>query len=98
MRESVVEKYFRQRGEEHGYLCFKFISPSNNGVPDRLVIGHGLTFFVELKAPGKKPRVLQEKVFERMRQHGATVYVIDTKEQVDQLFEEILKNPLTNKN
>ena len=87
MRESVVEKYLRKQAEEHGYLCYKFVSPAHNGVPDRVLIGHGLTFFVELKAPGEEPRKLQQRVIERIRDHGGTVYVIDTKEGVNELFE-----------
>lgn len=90
MRETVVEKYLRKRCQENGFLCYKFVSPSNNGVPDRVLIGHGMTLFVELKAPGKKPRELQNIVFERMREHGAIVHVIDTKEGVDQLMHDLL--------
>lgn len=92
MRETVVEKYLRKRCQENDFLCYKFVSPSNNGVPDRILIGHGMTLFVELKAPGQKPRELQNIVFERMRNHGATVYVVDTKEGVDQLLHDLL-NP-----
>lgn len=86
MRESVVEKYLRKQAEAHGYLCYKFVSPAHNGVPDRVLIGHGLTFFVELKAPGKEPRLLQLRVIERIRNHGGTVYVIDSKDGVNELF------------
>lgn len=87
MRESVVEKYLRKQAEAHGYLCYKFVSPAHNGVPDRVLIGHGLTFFVELKAPGEEPRKLQQRVIEHIRDHGGTVYVIDTKDGVNELFE-----------
>lgn len=96
MRESVVEKYLKKKSKENGFLCYKFSSPSNDGVPDRVLVGHGLTFFVELKAPGKTPRKLQEYVIGEIKDHGGTVYVIDTKEGVDELFVNILKNGLTN--
>lgn len=88
--EGTVESYLRKQANLHNYLCYKFVSPGNNGVPDRCLIGNGKTFFVETKAPGGKPRKLQEKVMEKMKNHGATVFVIDTKEKVDKLFDEIL--------
>lgn len=53
------------------------MSPANSGVPDRLFIFNGRVFFVEFKAPGKKPRPLQLKVHATMATHGAEVYVID---------------------
>lgn len=89
MRESVVEKYLRKKATEHDFLCYKFVSPMQNGVPDRVLVGHGLTFFVELKAPGQEPRKLQQRIIERIRDHGGTVYVIDTKEGVDELFKSL---------
>jgi hypothetical protein len=95
MRESVVEKYCVDVAGENGFLCYKFTSPSINGIPDRIVIGHGLIFFIELKAPGKKPRKLQEVVIARLRNHGALVYVADTKEKIDEIFQEINEKYLT---
>ena len=89
-KEAIIEKYLKTQAVKNDFLCYKFVSPSNDGVPDRILIGNGLTFFVELKAPGEKPRKLQERVFAKMQKHGAIVYVIDSKEGVDKLFEEIL--------
>ena len=66
MREAVVERYFKKRCESEGFLCYKFTSPGTDGVPDRVIIGHGLTVFVELKAPGEKPRKLQVHTFDEM--------------------------------
>lgn len=90
--EGAVESYFVKQAKKHGFLYFKFTSPSNNGVPDRIIIGHGLTIFVELKAPGEKPRKLQTVVIDDMRNHGANVFVIDTKQVVDVFFENIAGN------
>lgn len=89
-QESIVETHLRKQAKEHGYLCYKFTSPGNNGVPDRILIGHGKVLFIETKAPKKVPRKLQERVHEKMRDHGANVLVIDTKEKVDDLFAKIL--------
>ena len=43
-------------------------------------------FFVELKAPGQKPRPIQVKRHEQLRKLGFRVEVIDEKEQVDVLI------------
>lgn len=90
MRESVVENYLVEKSKENQCLCYKFITGgSMSGVPDRVLIGHGKTVFVETKAPDKVPRKLQRYVIDKMRRHGATVYVADTKEKVDMLISEI---------
>ena len=88
MRESQVEQYFKKKAEQHGWLCYKFTSPSNAGVPDRLIIKDGHTIYVELKAPNQTPRKLQQAVFRKMREHGATIVVLDSKPAVDTFFQE----------
>ena len=85
--EGRVENYLIKRAKQENFLHYKFTSPSNNGVPDRVIIGHGLTVFVELKAPGETPRKLQDVVMADMRAHGADVHAIDTKDGIDELFE-----------
>ena len=90
--EGYVENYLRDEGKRRGFKCYKFTSPSNSGVPDRVVIGHGHTVFVELKAPGKKTRPLQEAVHREMRRYGAKVYVIDNRDDVDMLFDTLIEN------
>lgn len=89
-KESVIESYLRKQAKSNDFLCYKFVSPANDGVPDRVLIGHGQTIFVETKAPGEKPRKLQERVFQRMRDHGADVFVLDTKDKIDDFFKNIL--------
>lgn len=86
-RENKIETYLKKRAESTGFLCFKFVSPSNSGVPDRVLIGHGVTFFVELKAPGEDLRKLQQYVVAEFREHGAIVHVVDTKEKVDEVLQ-----------
>ena len=49
MKESYIESYLVRKVKEHGGLCYKFVSPGNPGVPDRLIITPtGKTIFVEL--------------------------------------------------
>lgn len=84
-----METYLTTQAKNHGFLCYKFTSPSTAGVPDRLLIGHGRTLFVETKCTNGKPRKLQEHVFAKMREHGAKIYVIDSSKKVDQLFKHL---------
>lgn len=37
MREKEIESYLRDRIRRIGGKAYKFVSPGNNGVPDRLV-------------------------------------------------------------
>lgn len=87
--EGAVEDYFIRRTEEYGCMCMKFTSPSKTGMPDRIIVGHGKTVFVELKAPGEKPRPRQIVVIKELRDHGALVYVTDSKPGVDALLREL---------
>lgn len=88
-KENTVENYLVARAAQEGFLCPKFKSASNNGVTDRILVGHGLVLFVETKRPGEKPRPLQKAVIQNFRNHGADTRVVDTKTKVDELFDEL---------
>lgn len=61
------------------------------GVPDQIALFKGHTYFVELKAPGEKPRDSQIAVHEIFDEHDVPVYTIDTIEMVDDFIKNILK-------
>lgn len=90
MRESGIEAYLKKRVEEAGGMCMKFISPGNNGVPDRIILHPGLSkpTFVETKAPGESARKLQLAVHRRMRKYGAEVCILDDKVKIDAFLKE----------
>ena len=68
----------------------KFTSPGFDGMPDRLVLlPGGKCGFVEVKAPGKKPRALQRVRHEMLKGLGFKVYVLDTKEQIEEIIDDI---------
>ena len=59
-REKYIEVYIRRRIIEMGGLFFKFTSPGNDGVPDRIAIfPDGRIVFVELKAQHGKLSLIQ---------------------------------------
>ena len=62
-------------------------------MPDRLcLLPNGKIFFVELKSPGKKPRALQVNQITKITKLGQKVYVVDSKEKVDEVLETELSN------
>jgi hypothetical protein len=83
MREREIEQYFIRRVREAGGLQRKFVSPGVRGVPDRICVLEGCVHFVELKAPGKPLRADQAREHVRLREAGASVWVIDSKDAVD---------------
>ena len=90
MRESSIERKLVTEAKKRGGLAVKFVSPGLDGVPDRLVLfPGGRLAFVELKAPGKKPRPLQVKRAQQFTALGFRVYCIDGKEQIGGVLDEI---------
>ena len=91
MRESKIESDICKKAQEKGWLTFKFVSPSQRGVPDRIWIRKGKIVFVEFKAPGKEPTKLQEKIISKIRSHLFQVEVVDSKESGMKLIESLEK-------
>lgn len=88
MLEKQLEHYFMRVMEMKNCLCWKFVSPGMAGVPDRIVIPPwGRVIFVELKAPGKKPRKLQKVRRKQLEAQNVDVWVIDSKEKVDKFVQ-----------
>jgi len=88
MLEKVIEERLRDGVKRLGGVAYKFVSPGNDGVPDRLVcLPGGRIAFIELKAPGKKPTPLQIRQMERLRGLGFMAFVIDSIEAVDQYIQ-----------
>lgn len=79
--ERDVERRFVQLGTRCGAHVVKLSCPGNAGMPDRLVLyPGGATALVELKAPDKRPRPLQLRVFGRLADLDHPVAVIDSLE------------------
>ncbi len=90
MRESKVEEKLRTEAKRRGGWAVKFTSPGLDGVPDRLVLfPGGRLAFVEVKAPGKKMRPLQERRAKQLRALGFQVYCLDCMEKIGGILDEI---------
>jgi len=90
VREKEIEATLVRAVKKRGGIAPKFVSPGFCGMPDRIVLlPEGRGAFVELKAPGEKPRALQIVRMRQLRQLGFRVYVVDSKEQIGDVLDEI---------
>lgn len=90
MREKVIEQKLAAEVKKVGGICPKWISPGFDGVPDRIVLmPGGKIAFVEVKAPGEKPRPLQLSRHELLRRLGFKVFVLDNVEKIGGMIDEI---------
>jgi len=79
MLEKGIEAALVKRVKALGGMAEKFTSPNKRSVPDRIVtLPGGVIIFVELKAPGKLPKPLQQRDHDIRRVLGCDVRVIDT--------------------
>ena len=90
MREKSIEEKLVAAVKVQGGVCWKFTSPGTAGVPDRIVLmPGGRIAFVEVKAPGEKPRPLQLSRHKLLRRLGFLVYVLDNLADIDKIIWEV---------
>ena len=90
MLEKEVEKFLVREVKKIGGVSFKFISPGNAGVPDRIVIlPTGKVVFVELKTDKGKLTKLQEVQIKKISDLGADARVLRGVEGVKEFINEI---------
>lgn len=94
MRERQIEQKFVKAVKAAGGIAPKLTSPGFDGMPDRMVLmPGGCIGFVEVKAPGEKPRPLQFSRHRLLRRLGFKVYVLDDAEQIGGIIDDIT-NPM----
>ena len=90
MLEKSIEKKLADAVKKRGGLAPKFVSPGLDGMPDRIVLmPGGRLAFVEVKAPGERPRPLQVSRHRLLKRLGFRVYVLDDPEQIGGILDEI---------
>ena len=95
MREKAIEQRLVKEVRKKGGKCPKFVSPGLSGMPDRIVLMQGGRMaFVEVKAPGKKPRPQQKVRHAELRRLGFPVFLLDCPEQVPEILRELEVNQL----
>ena len=90
MKEATIERKLVSAAKLRGGICPKWVSPGYDGVPDRIVLlPGGKIGFVEVKAPGEKPRPLQLARHKTLIKLGFRVFVIDSAEQIGAILDDI---------
>ena len=89
------------RDRKKGCLYWKFTSPSNRSVPDRIIITpNGVVGFLELKQKGKKPTESQYEKLAELTVHnvpaGWADNVLDAKKFIDVLLTTKVEQELEN--
>ncbi len=76
-RERDIERWLRCRIRRMGGRFMKFVSPGEDGVPDRIaVMPGGRVWFVELKTDNGRLTSIQAWQIEQLRGMGARVAVV----------------------
>lgn len=89
MRESEVERMLVDGIRKLGGRAFKWVSPGNDGVPDRIVVLPGYpAVFVELKTVTGKLTPLQRVQLKRLKDLGQTVMVLYGRKEVAEFLRE----------
>ena len=89
MREKEIEKILVSEVKKLGGRAYKWTSPGNGGVPDRIVIfPNRPPVFVELKTDAGKLSALQKVQIDRLRALGQKVYVAYGLDGVSQFFQD----------
>lgn len=83
MLEKDIEKFLNDNIKKLGGRSYKFVSPGNSGVPDRIIfLPGGRIYFVELKTKKGYPSALQKLQRRRFKKLGHEVYLLYGMEDV----------------
>ena len=87
MLEKDIEKFLVREVKKLGGLCYKWVSPGNAGVPDRIVLlPNRPAMFVELKTDKGKLSRLQEIQIKKLRNLNAPVHILYGLEEVKEFI------------
>lgn len=85
MLEKQIEAYLRDRVKALGGVAYKFTSPTNRGVCDRVVLlPGGVVWFIELKTATGRLTPLQVQFGQKMEALGMRYAVLRSKEEVNE--------------
>ena len=91
MDEKMLEQKLVKEIKSKKGLCLKLSCPGFAGMPDRLLLfPNGKLAFVEVKRKGQAPRPLQLSRHRLLKKLGFKVFVLDDKEQIKEIIENIL--------
>lgn len=89
MLESEIERILTREVKKLGGRAFKWVSPGNDGVPDRIVIfPDKRPVFVELKTDRGRLSALQSVQIKRLKDLGQAVEVVKGINGLSQFFQD----------
>ena len=87
--EKHIEAHLVKSVRRIGGVAYKFVSPAQRGVADRVVcLPDGSTWFIELKTEGGRLSPLQKVFADEMARLCQNYACLWSKEQVDQWLQE----------
>lgn len=90
--EKDIEKKIGDYTKKHGGLYWKFVSPANPSVPDRIIVFPGdRVGWLELKRKGQKPTPKQFQKLAELESRGCTVGWVDNVEDGKRFVDKIMK-------
>lgn len=90
MKESEIEKILVGEVKKLGGRAYKWVSPGNDGVPDRIVIfPNRPPVFVELKTDTGKLSALQKAQCKRLLDLGQRVEIVCGIDGLSQFFQDM---------
>ena len=91
MTEKEIERRLCELVRKRGGLTYKFLSPNNPGVPDRIVITPaGVVWFVELKTIVGRLAKIQKWQKSELEKRGANVRVVRGWNEARRFVEEVM--------
>ena len=91
MLESVIERKFVNMVRKAGGRAYKFVSPGNLGVPDRIaILPRGRIWFVELKTETGHLSQVQKMQIDTLRSLGMNVFVLWGEKGLQRFREEVI--------
>jgi len=89
--EKDLEKKIVIKAKKLGYLTYKFVSPNNRGVPDRIFISEsGKLFFMEFKSKKGKLSQLQILKIAELVAKKQSVFVVNNEELAMEILMEYM--------
>lgn len=87
--EKSIERYLVKKARDVGGKAWKFVSPGNMGVPDRVVtFPTGQTVFTEVKCETGQLSDPQKNQIKKLKSLNQAVRVVYSKKDVDDLVAE----------
>lgn len=91
MKESTIENKVCKYAEQKQFIHFKLSAVYNAGIPDRLFLYKGKSFFIEFKTKTGKLNKLQQYTINSILNNNISVYIINSVEDGIQLINTYLE-------